>query len=52
MLRFQNLQRARLLKQQAQNIATKIQAFRNNFTESEPLEMFNLKNVDAKPTNA
>ena len=51
-MRLQNLQRARLLKQQAQNIATKTQAFRNDFIESESFEMFNLKNTDAASTNA
>ena len=52
MLHFQNLQRARLLKQQTQNIATKVQAFRSDSTESELFEMFNLKNAGAKSTNA
>ena len=52
MLRLQNLQRARLLKQQAQNIATKIQALRSDSTESELSEMFNLKNAGAASTNA
>ena len=47
MLRFQNLQRARFLKQQIQNIATKIQTFRNNFIEFELFKMFNLKDADA-----
>ena len=51
MLRFQNLQRARFLKQQVQNIAARVQALRNDFTESESLKMFNLKNADAKSTN-
>ena len=51
MLRLHNLQRARLLEQQAQNIAIRTQAFRNDFTESEPLEIFNLKNVGAQSTN-
>ena len=52
MLRLQNLQRARLLKQQAQNIAAKTQALRSDSTESESSEMFNLKNADAASTNA
>ena len=52
MLRLQNLQRARLLEQQTQNIAARIQALRNDFIEFEPLEMFNLKNADAESTNA
>ena len=47
MLRLQNLQRARLLKQQAQNIAARAQALRNDFTESESFEMFSLENADA-----
>ena len=51
-LRLQNLQRARLLKQQTQNIATRAQAFRNNFIEFESFEMSNLKDVDAVSTNA
>ena len=51
MLRFQNLQRARLLKQQAQNIAIKIQTFRIDFIEFESFEMFNLKNADVQSTN-
>ena len=52
MLRLQNLQRARLLKQQTQNIATRAQALRNDFTESESSEMSILKNADAASTNA
>ena len=52
MLRLQNLQRVRLLKQQIQNIVIRIQALRNDFTESELFEMFNLKNADAVSTNA
>ena len=51
-LRFQNLQRARHLKQQAQNIAARAQALRNDFTEPELFKMFILKNVDAALTNA
>ena len=52
MLRLQNLQRARFLKQQAQNIAARVQTSRNDFIELESLEMFSLKNVDAESTNA
>ena len=52
MLRLQNLQRARLLKQQVQNIATKAQALRSDSIESESSEMFSLKNADAASTNA
>ena len=51
MLRLQNLQRARFLKQQVQNIATKIQALRSDSIEFESSEMFNLKIVDAASTN-
>ena len=51
-LRFQNLQRACLLKQQAQNIATRTQALRSDFTEPESSKMFSLKNAGAAPTNA
>ena len=52
MLRLQNLQRTRLLKQQAQNIATRAQALRSDFNKFESSEMFNLKDVDAESTNA
>ena len=52
MLRLQNLQRARLLKQQVQNIARRTQAFRSDFIESESSEMFNLKDAGAAPTSA
>ena len=51
-LRLQNLQRARLLKQQAQNIAAKTQALWNDFIESEPFEMFSLKNAGAASAGA
>ena len=51
-LRLQNLQRARLLKQQVQNIAARIQALRNNLIESELSEMSSLKNADATSTDA
>ena len=51
MLRLQNLQRARLLKQQVQNIATRVQALRSDFIESESSEMFNFKNADAASAN-
>ena len=52
MLRLQNLQRTRFLKQQVQNIAARAQAFRNDFIEFESSEMFNLKNADVASTNA
>ena len=52
MLRFQNLQRARLLKQQAQNIAARIQALQSDLTEPESSEMFSLRDADAVSANA
>ena len=52
MLRLQNLQRARFLKQQIQNIAARAQALQSDFIELESSEMFNLKNADVAPTNA
>ena len=52
MLRLQNLQRARLLKQQIQNIAAKIQALQSDSIESESFETFNLKDAGAMSTNA
>ena len=51
-LRLQNLQRARLLKQQAQNIAARTQALRSDSTEPEPSEMSNLRDADAVPADA
>ena len=44
MLRLYNLQRARLLKQQAQNITTKAQTLKSNFTEFESFRSVKLKN--------
>ena len=52
MLRLQNLQRARLLKQQAQNIAARAQALRSDLTESESSEMSSLGNAGAVSTDA
>ena len=52
MLRFHNLQRARLLKQQFQKITIRIQAFKSDFIESESFKTLNLKNTDAQSTNA
>ena len=40
------------MKQQTQNIAARAQAFQSDFTESEPFEMFSLKDVDATSANA
>ena len=51
MLRFHNLQRARLLKQQFQKKAIRAQALKNNFIKFELFKMLNLKNVDAQLTN-
>ena len=51
-LRLQNLQRARFLKQQAQNIAARVQVLRSDFTEPESSEMFSLKDAGAVPTSA
>ena len=51
MLRFYNLQRARLLKQQFQKITIKAQAFKSDFIEFESFKTLNLKNVDAHSTN-
>ena len=51
MLRFYNLQRARLLKQQFQKMIIKIQTLKSNFIEFESFEMLNLKNVNAQSAN-
>ena len=51
MLYFHNLQRARLLKQQAHDIAIRVQALRNNFIEFKLFEMFNLKKANAQSAN-
>ena len=51
MLRLHNLQRARLLKQQAQNITTKVQTFKNNFTEFESFEVLSSEIADNQLTN-
>ena len=48
MLRFHNLQRARLLKQQSQKMTIRIQAFKSNFIEFKSLEILSLKNADAQ----
>ena len=52
MLRFHNLQRARLLKQQFQKMTIKIQVFKNDFIEFESFETLSLKNVDAQSASA
>ena len=51
MLYFHNLQRARFLKQQIQNITIKVQMFQNNFIKFKSSKMFKLKNVDAQSTS-
>ena len=40
------------MKQQVQNIVTRVQALWSDFIESESSEMFNLENADAASTNA
>ena len=52
MLRLHNLQRVRLLKQQVQNITTKAQTLKSDFTESESFEVLSLKIADSQSTNA
>ena len=47
-LRFHNLQRARLLKQQFQKITIRVQALKNDFIEFKLFKMLSLKNVDAQ----
>ena len=51
MLRFHNLQRARLLKQQFQKITIRAQTFKSDSIESESFETLNLKNADAQSAN-
>ena len=52
MLRLHNLQRARLIKQQAQNITTKAQTFKSDFTESESFKVLSSKIADSQSANA
>ena len=52
MLRFQNLQRARLLEQQGQNVAARAQALRNDFTEFKSSKMFSLKDANVQSRSA
>ena len=52
MLRLHNLQRIRLLKQQTQNITTKAQTFKNDFTEFESFEMSSSEIADSQSANA
>ena len=51
MLRLHNLQRARLLKQQAQNITTKTQTLKSDFIKSESFEMLSSEIADSQSTN-
>ena len=51
MLRFHNLQRTRLLKQQFQKITIRTQTLKNDFIEFKSFETLNLKNADAQSTN-
>ena len=51
MLRLYNLQRACFLKQQAQNIATRTQTLKSNFTEFKSFEILSLKIADSQSTN-
>ena len=51
MLRFYNLQRARLLKQQFQKMTIRIQTLKSNFIEFKLFETLNLENVNAQSTS-
>ena len=51
MLRLHKLQRARILKQQAQKITTKTQTFKNDFTEFKSFEVLSSKIADNQLTN-
>ena len=51
MLRLHNLQRVCLLKQQAQNIMTKTQTLKNNFTKSKSSKVLNSKIAESQSTN-
>ena len=51
-LHLYNLHRARLLKRQAYDIRTKVQALRNDFIKFKAFKMFNLKDVDAQLASA
>ena len=50
-LRFYNLQRTRLLKQQSQKITIRIQTLKSDFIEFESFETLNLKNANAQSAN-
>ena len=52
MLRLHNLQRVRLLKQQAQNIMTRTQTFKSDFTESESFEVLSSEIADSQSASA
>ena len=51
MLRLYNLQRARLLEQQAQNITTKVQTLKSDFIEFESFKVSSSKIVDSQSVN-
>ena len=50
-LRLHNLQRARLLKQQTQNITIRTQTLKSDFTEFKSFEVLSLKIADSQSTN-
>ena len=52
MLRLHNLQRARLLKQQVQNIMTRTQTLKSDFIKFESSEMSSSEIVDSQSANA
>ena len=52
MLCLHNLQRARILKQQAQNIAIRVQTLKSDFTEFKSFKVSSSKIVNNQSTNA
>ena len=51
MLRLYNLQRARLLKQQAQNITTKVQTLKSDSTEFKLFKILSSEIADNQSAN-
>ena len=51
MLHLYNLQRVRLLEQQAQNITTKIQTFKSDSIKSESLKILSSEIIDNQSAN-
>ena len=51
MLRLHNLQRVRLLKQQAQNITTRVQTLKSDSTEFESFKILSSEIADSQLTN-